>query len=300
MGWNLKNPIIAESYRPDAKVIMLLGDNLMHLATLPDNSVDLVVTSPPYNIGKDYESVVAIEQYLDLQKKVIRECVRVLKPTGNICWQVGFTKDGDEIVPLDIVIYPIFKELGMKLKNRIVWSFGHGMHAKKRFSGRHETILWFTKDLATAHFDLDAVRVPQKYPGKRYYRGPKKGEYSGHPEGKNPGDVWDIPNVKAHHVEKTEHQCQFPVGLVQRLVRGLCPEGGVVLDPYSGAASSAAAAVIEGRKSISIELFPKYFEIGLKRVSQALDGDLNYRPLEKPIQDPSASVHSIRIESGAA
>ncbi len=300
MGWNLENPVIARSYRPDADVVMLLGDNLKHLASLPANSIDLVVTSPPYNIGKDYESVVAIDTYLSLQRKVISECVRVLKPTGNICWQVGFTKAGDEIVPLDIVLYPIFKELGMKLKNRIVWSFGHGMHARKRFSGRHETILWFSKDLASSYFDLDAVRVPQKYPGKRYYRGPKKGEYSGHPEGKNPGDVWDIPNVKAHHVEKTEHQCQFPIGLVQRLIRGLCPEGGVVLDPYSGAASTAAAAAIEARKSISIELFPKYFDIGLNRVNQALEGVLNYRPLEKPIQDPGTSAHSIRLDTGAA
>ena len=289
--------MISKSYGPDAAATMLLGDNLKHLESIPDCSVDLVVTSPPYNIGKEYESVVSLDDYLESQRRVISECVRVLKPTGNLCWQVGFTKSGEEVVPLDIVLYPLFKEHGMKLKNRIVWSFGHGMHARKKFSGRHETILWFTKDLASAYFDLDAVRVPQKYPGKRYYRGPKKGEYSGHPFGKNPGDVWDIPNVKSHHVEKTEHQCQFPIGLVQRLIRGLCPEGGVVLDPYSGAASTAAAAAIEGRKSISIELFPKYFDIGIDRVSKALEGLLNFRPLEKPIQDPGSSGNSIRIES---
>jgi adenine-specific DNA-methyltransferase len=287
---------ISKSYNQDAKATMLLGDNLEHLATIPDGSIDLIVTSPPYNIGKDYESIVPIDEYLALQTLVIRECVRVLKPNGNLCWQVGFTKNGEEIVPLDIVLYPIFKELGMKLKNRIVWSFGHGMHARKKFSGRHETIMWFCKDLASAYFDLDAVRVPQKYPGKRYYRGPKKGQYSGHPDGKNPGDVWDIPNVKAHHVEKTEHQCQFPIGLVQRLIRGLSPIGGVVLDPYSGSASTAAAAAIENRKSISIELFPKYYEIGLGRVRKALDGELDYRPLEKPIQEPGTTGHSIRIE----
>jgi len=288
---------IAKVYRPDADVVMLLGDNLKHLASLPADSVDLVVTSPPYNIGKDYECVVGIDEYLALQRRVIAECVRVLKPTGNLCWQVGFTKSGEEIVPLDILLYPIFKDLGMKLKNRIIWEFGHGMHARKRFSGRHETILWFTKDLASAYFDLDAVRVPQKYPGKRYYRGPKKGEYSGHPDGKNPGDVWDIPNVKSHHVEKTDHQCQFPIGLVQRLIRGLSPDGGVVLDPYSGAASTAAAAAIEGRRSISIELFPKYFDIGVDRVNQALGGVLNFRPLEKPIQDPGTSGMSVRTET---
>lgn len=280
---------IARSFDPKAPVVMLQGDNLKHLKSLPDASIDLVVTSPPYNIGKDYEKVVPIDSYVDQQRAVISECVRVLKPTGSICWQVGFTKTGKEIVPLDILLYPIFKEFNLKLKNRIVWTFGHGMHAQKRFSGRHETILWFVKDLEEAHFNLESVRVPQKYPGKRHYRGPKKGEYSGHPDGKNPGDVWEIPNVKAHHVEKTEHQCQFPVGLVQRLIRSLSPEGGTVLDPYSGVASTASAAILEGRKSVSIELFPKYFKIGLERANEALDGKLKFRPLEKPIQEPSPS-----------
>lgn len=289
---------ISRHYDPSAKAIMLLGDNLEHLASVPDGTVDLIVTSPPYNIGKDYESIVSIDEYLNLQRSVIRECVRVLRPNGNICWQVGFTKSGEEIVPLDIVLYPVFKELGMRLKNRIVWSFGHGMHARKRFSGRHETILWFCKDLSSAYFDLDAVRVPQKYPGKRHYRGPKKGQYSGHPDGKNPGDVWEIPNVKAHHVEKTEHQCQFPIGLVQRLIRALSPIDGVVLDPYSGSASTAAAAALENRRSISIELFPKYFDIGLDRVRQALDGTLDYRPLERPIQEPGVRSVGIKIEGG--
>ncbi len=280
---------ISKSYDPTAQVVMLQGDNLKHLKSLPDQSIDLVVTSPPYNIGKDYEKVVATTKYLEVQRQVIAECVRVLKPTGNLCWQVGFTKAGKEIVPLDILLYPIFKDFDLKLKNRIVWTFGHGMHAQKRFSGRHETILWFVKDIDAAYFDLDAVRVPQKYPGKRHYRGPKKGQYSGHPDGKNPGDVWEIPNVKAHHVEKTEHQCQFPIGLVQRLIRGMSPVGGTVLDPYSGSATTAAAAIIEGRKSVSMELFPKYFKIGVKRATEALTGELKFRPIEKPIQEPNPS-----------
>jgi adenine-specific DNA-methyltransferase len=283
------NKAIAKSYDQKAPVVMLQGDNLKHLKSLPDSSIDLVVTSPPYNIGKDYEKVIPLDKYLEQQRAVIGECVRVLKSTGSICWQVGFTKSGKEIVPLDILLYPVFKEFNLRLKNRIVWTFGHGMHAQKRFSGRHETILWFVKNLDEAHFNLESVRVPQKYPGKRHYRGPKKGEYSGHPDGKNPGDVWEIPNVKAHHVEKTEHQCQFPIGLVQRLIRSLSPEGGTVLDPYSGVASTASAAILEGRKSVSIELFPKYFKIGITRANEALNGSLKFRPLERPIQEPSPS-----------
>lgn len=289
--------IISKSPNIDADVVMLKGDNLKHLALLPDQCVDLIITSPPYNIGKDYEEVVPINKYVETQRKVIAECVRVLKPSGNFCWQVGFTKQGKEIIPLDVLFYPIFKEFDLKLKNRIIWSFGHGMHAQKRFSGRHETILWFTKDLDEAYFDLDAVRVPQKYPGKRHYRGPKKGEYSSHPDGKNPGDVWDIPNVKAHHIEKTDHQCQFPIGLVQRLIRALSPAGGTVLDPYSGVATTASAAIIENRRTIAIELFPQYYKIGLARVRDAINGDLKYRPLEKPIQIPDPKNSHTRREA---
>lgn len=149
--------------------------------------------------------------------------MRILKPQGSICWQVGNYVDNGEIIPLDVILYPIFSRLGLQLRNRIVWHFGHGLHASKRFSGRYEVILWFTKGHDYV-FNLDAVRVPQKYPQKKHFKGPKKGELSGNPLGKNPGDIWEIPNVKANHVEKTIHPCQFPVELIERLVLALTNE----------------------------------------------------------------------------
>ena len=94
------------------------------------------------------------------------------------------------------------------MKNRIVWHFEHGLHLKHKFSGRYETILWFVKTDKYI-FDLDKVRVPQKYPGKVGYKGKNKGKYSGNIKGKNPSDVWIIPNVKSFHKEKTIHPCQF-------------------------------------------------------------------------------------------
>lgn len=277
---------ISRSYDPNATAILLGGDNLKTLKQIPSESVQLVITSPPYNIGKDYETVVPMEEYISYQRLVLEECVRVLKPHGNICWQVGFSKSQGEMIPLDAIFYPLMKELGLVFRNRIVWTFGHGAHANKRFSGRHETVLWFAKSL-DSYFNLDSVRVPQKYPGKRHYKGPKKGEYSGHPLGKNPGDVWDIPNVKAHHIEKTAHQCQFPIGLVQRLVRSLSDIGDWVLDPFAGVGSAACGSLIEGRKAIACELMPEYQSILEERVRSALNGALQYRDVDQPIQIPN-------------
>lgn len=263
------------------KNLFFLGNNLEMLASLGDESVNLVITSPPYNIGKSYEEKIDFEKYLDFQKQVISECVRVLKPGGSICWQVGFSISDGELLPLDIVFYPIFKSHNLVLRNRIIWSFGHGLHARSKFSGRHETILWFSKGKDLPHFDLDAVRVPQLYPEKKHYKGPKKGQLSSNPLGKNPGDVWDIPNVKAHHVEKTTHDCQFPIALVQRLIRALCPPGGLVLDPFAGVATTGCAAEIEGRPYVLAEKDPGFHKVGLDRLSKARNGQLNFRDLSQ-------------------
>ncbi len=179
-----------ESYfKPDAEIVLLSGDASEMIAQIPDNSVSLMITSPPYNLGKEYENRVSIEQYLQIQTQVISQLYRVLKEDGSLCWQVGNFVENGEVYPLDILYYPIFKQFGLKLRNRIIWKFGHGLHASKRFSGRYETILWFTKTDQYV-FNLDAVRVPAKYPGKRHFKGPNKGKPSGNPLGKNPSDVW--------------------------------------------------------------------------------------------------------------
>ena len=214
---------------------------------------DLVVTSPPYNIGKEYESRMSLDDYLTWQRRVIEKLVPLVKEGGSICWQVGNHVDNGTITPLDIVFHPIFESLGLKLRNRIVWKFGHGLHSKKRFSGRYEVIMWYTKgDDYT--FNLDAVRVPQKYPGKKHYKGPKAGEYSGNPLGKNPEDVWDIPNVKSNHVEKTEHPCQYPVGLIEPLVLALTNPGDLVFDPFAGVCTTGVASALHGRRFVGCEI----------------------------------------------
>lgn len=260
-------------------------DNLAFMRPLPDESIQLIVTSPPYNLGKSYEDRSTLEDYVQSQAQVISECVRVLKQTGSICWQVGNHVHRGEVYPLDIVLYPLFKHHGLLLRNRIIWHFGHGLHCSRRFSGRHETILWFTKsDQHT--FDLDPVRIPSKYPGKKYFKGPKTGQLSGNPLGKNPADVWDIPNVKSNHVEKTSHPCQFPVELVERLVLSMTSPGDIVLDPYMGAGSSLIASLIHDRIAYGCDIIPEYFEITQQRIRELRAGRLKLRAMGKPVYDP--------------
>lgn len=272
----------------DEKVDFILyeGDCLDLLPQIPANFVKLIVTSPPYNLGKPYETRLNMDEYLSQQQRIIGECVRVLNEKGSICWQVGNYVDNSEIIPLDVVLYPIFNSFGLHLRNRIVWHFGHGLHASKRFSGRYEVILWFTKGNDYT-FNLDAVRVPQKYPQKKHFKGPKKGQFSGHPLGKNPSDVWEIPNVKANHVEKTSHPCQFPVELVERLVLAMTDEGDWVLDPFIGVGTTAIAALMHNRKAIGAEIIPEYVRIAKERVHLAEKGALRIRPMSRTIYDPN-------------
>ncbi|MES2253450.1 MAG: DNA methyltransferase [Pseudomonadota bacterium] len=264
--------------RKKGKVKILNGDACDFFESLEPNSVDLIVTSPPYFMGKEYDRSSSPEDFIEEHRKIFPLAVRALKKGGSLCWQVGNHVRKGKLIPLDALVYAAsIATPKLILRNRIVWSFGHGVHCVNRFSGRHETIMWFTKG-DQYHFNLDSVRVPQRYPGKRHYKGPKKGEFSGNPLGKNPGDVWDIPNVKAKHKEKTEHPCQFPVALVQRLIRSLCPANGVVADPYLGSGSSAIASLLEQREFVGCEIESRYLRIARGRVEDFFSGQLCVRP----------------------
>ena len=149
------------------------------------------------------------------------------------------------------MLYPLFVEHGLKLCNRIIWHFEHGLHCSKRFSGRYETILWFTKGDSYV-FNLDPVRVPQKYPQKRYFRGPRIGELSCNPLGKNPGDL--------------------------------------VIDPYMGVGSTAVAAVLHGRRVAGADIVAEYIDIARDRVRLASDGQLLTRPMDRPVYQPPTAV----------
>lgn len=288
---------IVDSFAPDADAVLGLGDSLELLKNVPNEQFKLIVTSPPYNIGKSYEKVTGLDQYIDSMNPIVAEFSRALSSQGSLCWQVGNYVDDGEVVPLDIVFYPLFKRHGFKLRNRIIWHFDHGLHASKRFSGRYETLLWFTKSDSYT-FNLDSVRVPSKYPSKRHFKGDKRGQLSGNPLGKNPSDIWrvveqdwestlwNIPNVKSNHPEKTIHPCQFPIELVERCVLALTNEDDWVLDPFAGVGSSLIAALGHGRHGMSCEKDEQYVLITKQRIAALADGTLGYRPLGKPVYAP--------------
>lgn len=276
------------------------GDSLTVLKKIEDGKFDLIITSPPYNVGKSYEIKTRIEKYLETQEEIINELVRTLSDKGNLCWQIGNYVEKGEVYPLDIYYYQIFKKHGLKLRNRIIWHFGHGLHASNRFSGRYETILWFSKTNDYI-FNLDNVRVPAKYPGKLHFKGDKKGLPSGNPLGKNPSDIWEIvaddwetamwniPNVKSNHPEKTEHPCQFPIELVERCVLALTNENSWVLDPFAGVGSTIIAAIKNKRNAVGIEKEENYCKIADQRVKDFNEGKLKIRPINKPIHKPSGN-----------
>ena len=286
---------IYKSYKESNRITLYLGDCLDLLKKMPSQSVDLVVTSPPYCIGKAYEDPHNdIKTFRDQHALLFNNLYRVVKPGGSVCWQVGYHVSEKCVVPLDYIVYDIFTSHSEQmdypfiLRNRIIWTFGHGLNSTNRFSGRHETILWFTKGEQTL-FNLNDVRVPQKYPGKRYYKGPKKGQLSGNPLGKNPSDVWDIPNVKAKHVEKTDHPCQFPVAIPQRLIKALTDPDALVLDPFMGSGTTGVAAVIEGRRFIGAELDKKYYHTSVGRIKDAIEGKARIRE-DKPVIEPNQNT----------
>jgi len=280
------HPLVrVERWDESADAVVYPGPCEFLLPLIPDESIQLAFTSPPYNIGKSYEKKRSLEDYLVDQRTVIDEVVRTIRPGGSVGWQVGNHVDRGEVIPLDVLLYPTFIEAGLKLRNRVVWHYEHGLHAQRRLSGRYETVLWFTKG-DSYRFDLDPIRVPQKYPNKRHFKGPKAGQLSGNPRGKNPGDVWTIPNVKWNHVEKTVHPCQFPVELVERFVLSTTKPGDWVLDPYGGVGSTVLAAVLNQRRGVMAEVAPEFLAIAHRRLDDAESGKLRTRPASRPVYQP--------------
>ncbi|ATU95287.1 DNA-methyltransferase [Phyllobacterium zundukense] len=282
---------------------LIEGDAFDALDLIDDNSCRLIITSPPYNIGKEYErdQKRSLNEYLEWLRPIVSKITDKVTDDGHVCWQVGNYVNNGEVFPLDYYFYEMFTSAGFKLRNRIIWHFNFGLHAMKRFSGRYETMLWFTRS-DDYFFQLEPVLVPQIYPGKRHSRskGAKAGTPSGNPKGKNPSDfwtfspseafvdspIWELPNVKANHPEKTIHPCPFPSELVERCILALTETGDNVLDPFVGTGTSVIAADKHKRIGIGIDQSAAYVDLAKERLENHKSGRLFTRPMGRPVRRP--------------
>lgn len=242
---------------PDALAGRIVnGEAVEVLSALPSGCVDLVHTSPPYNIDRPYELSPrdrgSTDQYAAFLRKVINELKRVVRPGGSIFWQTGYTQDGEssrEIIPIDFLSYDFFRADPdpFLLWDRIIWRYWGGHAFTKKFTNKHETILWFVKPGAEPTFSVDAVRERAKEYDKR-----------NNFWGRNPGNVWEVDRVAFGSAEQTSHIAVFPEELSERIVRSCSNEGDLVLDPFSGSGTTPKVARGLGRRWIGIELSPVY------------------------------------------
>ncbi|MFC4172992.1 DNA methyltransferase [Microvirga sp. GCM10011540] len=226
-------------------------------------SVDLVITSPPYNAGKEYEIDLSVDEYLRFAERWIAHIPRLLTPAGALWLNVGHIKpSGTEAVPLTYLYYPLLRKHGLHLVQEVVWHFEGGLAYSRRFSHRTERWMWCVKDPTNYVFHLDDVRDHTLNIGR---------DKRNHPAGKNPTDYWHFPTVvggRGATSEKTAHPCQFPVAMIERIVRACSNPGDVVLDCFGGSGSTAVAAYENGRGFISIEIERKYHEIAMARLNK--------------------------------
>ncbi len=213
-------------------------------------------------------------------------------------------EDG-EVFPLDILYYPIFKKLNLYLRNRIIWHFGHGLHASRRFSGRYgDHLMVHEKQENTCSIWMlfECHRNTRQATLQR----PNVGKPSGNPFGQEPSDIWqivlrdweealwDVPNLKSNHPEKTAHPCQFPIELVERCVLALTNEGDWVLDPYA-ACSSLLASIMHNRRAAGSGKEDEYVQIARERLTDYFNGNLRVRPLGKPVFQPTGKEKASRV-----
>ena len=239
------------------------GDTLQTLKKFPSNKINLIITSPSYMLGKEYDSEKSLEEYKKYHADVIKECHRVLTENGALYWNVAQTAWNGEILPLGAIFYDILKKENFYLKNWIIWHFEGGLNAKKRLSGRYENILWMVKDKENFVFNLDDIRIPAKWHMDKRCN----------PKGKNPTDfwtevdyVWDINRVVNVSKEKTAHPTQFPEKMIKRIIKSGSNKDDIVMDIFSGSGTVMKVAEEEGRKWIGIDKELKYCKIALKRV----------------------------------
>lgn len=253
-----------------------IGECVETMKSMTKGSVNTIVTSPPYNLGKKYgkyKDNTGFEEWEKLIDRVAKAAYDVLADNGSFLLNVSPVPDKNtkEIVPLDAIAYFVFKRNGYALRNSIVWHFNNMQNCTNRLSGRWEAILWFVKDINNYQFNLDDIRIP-------YITKNDKRLVGG--TGRNPTDTWnfDIPesdfwyfdrvnNMTKKKLELTEHPCIFPTPMIERIIKMTTKKGDVVLDPFLGSGTTLVASQNLGRIGLGIELDDKFSPIIEQRLN---------------------------------
>jgi adenine-specific DNA-methyltransferase len=248
--------------------LLFCGDTLRLQAALGSALFHAVITSPPYNIGKEYESIRTLNDYVDWSVKWISGASNLLVPDGALLLNLGYVavENQGRAVPIP---YLLWDKIPLFLNQEIVWNYSAGVACKKYLSPRNEKVLWYVKNSEQYTFNLDSIRDPNvKYPNSK-----KNGKLRVNTLGKNPSDVWEIAKVTTGYnrssAERTPHPCQFPMDLIDRLVLGFTNEHDVVFDPFVGSGTTFESCIKNNRRCIGFEIKPEYCEIAKKRIQAA-------------------------------
>jgi adenine-specific DNA-methyltransferase len=259
-----RNALGSPSYEDD-DVLLYHGDAFTLLERMPSACIPLTVTSPPYNIGKEYEVVKGTKEYVEWTSEWTHKIYRVTTRNGAFWLNLGYVPIAGKgkAVPIP---YLIWDRVPFYLIQEIVWNYGAGVAGRLFFSPRNEKFLWFVKDEMDYIFNLDDIRDPNvKYPNQR-----KNGKLKCNPNGKNPSDVWQIAKVTSGRdrssKERTIHPAQFPIELLSRIILASSTPGDIILDPFAGSGSSLEAAIRTGRKAIGFELNIDYIKVAATRM----------------------------------
>lgn len=252
------------------KVAIYKGDCLQLMKQLPDEIVDLTVTSPPYNIGKDYETRLHLNEYLDWCEDWIKEIHRLTIDNGSLWLNLGYLEIPHKAKAVPIP-YLLWDRTPFYLIQEVVWNYAAGVACRKRFSPRNEKFLWYAKNESSYTFNLDDVRDSDvKYPNQK-----KNGKLKCNPLGKNPSDVWQITKVTSgknrSSIERTPHPAQFPTALIERIIKASSNKGDLILDPFMGSGSTAETALRDNRYVIGFELDDEHIGYAEDRITNYLN-----------------------------
>lgn len=266
----------------EAEGILLYNTDCMSaMRALPALSVDLTLTSPPYNIGKAYENPMPLDEYLEWCERWIAQVYRLTKPDGAFWLNLGYLEIPGKAKAVPIP-YLLWNRTPFYLLQEVVWNYGAGVATKRMFAPRNEKLLWYVKSPDRYTFNLDDVRDPDvKYPNQK-----KNGKLKCNPLGKNPSDVWQIAKVTSgtnrSSKERTPHPAQFPLAMIDRIVKACSNEWELVVDPFIGSGTTAVAALVNNRQVLGFEISEEYCQITIMRVRQ-LFAERERRAVQTPL-----------------